>query len=124
MLNGPRGKATLTFTVPAGAGTYATEVYFLGDNIAHVDPNQRTAGMDFIEWLTANLPALIATATVEVDVLMPGGDPTNAAHWLSAFTSFNAAGWGGIKQLIDNRCRVRCKSGGTAGTQTVHMYWA
>lgn len=110
-----------SFTVPAGAGTYAPEVLYLRQD------NDRGT-FDCLERIALFVASLPATATIEVDLLKV--DAPNAAlpasgDWLTpavltlSAVGYNAtlapAGWYGA--------RVRAKSGGTAGTAVVHAAW-
>lgn len=107
------------FTVPAAAGTYATEVLYLNDL------NDVRALMDVVSELTLEVEALAgAGAQVEVDLLRAGGLPGTATDWRTAAKAFTTTGlkdpiglsaWVGV--------RVRVKSGGAAGSTIVNAAW-
>jgi hypothetical protein len=111
--------ANLTFTVPAGAGAYAPEVLYL-----NADNDKRTMP-DVVGRLSLLLVNLIATVAIEVDLLKPGGDPSNATHWRTAMKSYNTAGLQALLELGNwIGVRIRAKSGGTAGVQEIDVAWA
>ncbi len=106
---------SFTFTVPVTAATYAPEeILFCG----------RGAGSASLGLLgiQALIEIGVATATLELWLLSPGKDPTQAGSFIYSGVSISAAaasvlmtqvltGWPGAK--------LRCKSGGTAATATV-----
>jgi hypothetical protein len=108
----------ITFTVPAGAGSFAPEILYLNHE------SNVKALLDIVSEITAIVEALTATATLEVDILRPGGDPTIAADWYLATKVWSTAGIQTLFQLARiYGVRVRAKSGGTAGNTTLALYW-
>ena len=111
------GQQTKTFTIPAGAGAYASAVI-------HTRQDQTRGQSDDVSELTLMIESLPAAAAIEVDLLKPGGDPDVAADWLLAVQSHNTIGLKAILQLASWRgARVRGKSGGTGGNAVVHCSW-
>lgn len=107
-----------SFTVPAGAGSFAPEILYL-----NAESNIK-ALFDMVSEMTAFIEALTATVTLEVDLLKPGGDPNVAGDWYTAVRSWNAAGIQTLFQLARwYGVRVRAKSGGTAGTTILALSW-
>ncbi|MGE0347324.1 MAG: hypothetical protein AB7N73_14500 [Gemmatimonadales bacterium] len=115
-----RTRRFLSFTVPAGAGSYATEVLYLRQQ------NDEGA-FDFLQRVAVYVAQLPASCAIEVDLLK--ADSANAktpasTDWLGPAlnltavglnTTLTPAGWYGA--------RIRAKSGGTAGTALVHTSW-
>jgi hypothetical protein len=104
-----------TFTVPAGAGDYAPEV-FLTIAFGRVKSPAKVAD---IRLMVASLPA---GAVVECDLFHVDGDedeftdPTNTAKFYVAADSVNAAGLKSTQEFGGWRgIRYRIKSGGTGG---------
>lgn len=113
-----RGARTLDFTVPAANGTYAPEILY-----CNVDNDART-GMDVVSQLSAAVTQLPAGATLEVSILKIGGQPKVDGDWIATGTSYAAVGLGALLGLAAwSGVRLRAKSGGTAGTATVHASW-
>lgn len=111
---------TTSFTVPAGAGSYAPEACYLNRQ------NVAATGVAFDEVVEVQnmIAALPATAAIEVDLLKPNGDPTQAGDWLTAVVSYSATGLQSILSLARwVGVRIRAKSGGTSGTATLHTEW-
>jgi hypothetical protein len=116
-----RQRRALSFTVPAGSGSYAPEVLYLRQD------NDRGT-FDFLQRIAVFVASLPASCAIEVDLLK--ADAPNAAtpangDWLTppvlslTAAGLNAtltpAGWYGA--------RVRAKSGGTGGAAVVHVAW-
>lgn len=111
------GAQQLTFTLVATPDAYATESYVLGDSFGPVHS---------VMELSIHIIAITATAQIEVDLLKPGGDPDTAGDWnLAAGGAFTAAGLQDLVELANwPGVRIRCKSGGTAGTTTANeSHW-
>jgi hypothetical protein len=108
----------ISFTVPVGAGTFAPEILYLNAE------NKKDAHFDIVSEMTAIVEALTATATLEVDILRPGGNRDVAGDWYLATKIWNTAGIQALFQLARvYGVRVRAKSGGTAGTTILALYW-
>ena len=116
----PVRQRTVAFAVPAGAGNYAPEVLYLNQS------NEAVAGkaMDVVCELQARIGTIVAPAEVEIDILKPGGDQTQSGDWRTAALSYTTAG---LKDAVSLArifgVRIRVKSGGTGGTQTVDCWW-
>jgi hypothetical protein len=111
-----------TLTVDVTAGHYSnfgkdgiTGVLYLNAWNSNRVPARVVEAQVFVE-------SLPAAATIEVDLLKPGSDPTQAASWNLAVDSINSTGlktaqaftgWPGV--------RYRLKSGGTAGDAIVSV---
>lgn len=128
-----------TFTVPAGAGTFAPErLYCRTDTPASDDatnavkPSKRGL-LDTVEALRVLVEGVLpATAVVVVELLKVGGTADLDADWIdSAITGivqglnpsganasqpFWLAEWAGV--------RIRVKSGGTAGAVAISASWS
>lgn len=105
----------VSFTVPAGAGIYATEtITFAGRTAADLGQLAITA-------LTALIEATVAAAVYEIWLLKVNGDPTNTNHYFnSGLTITNSA------QVLLSQVeglQIRAKSGGTAGSAIINA-WA
>ena len=116
-----RGATQKSFAVPVTAAQYAPEVLYLNG------PQDGTKALDILDQLVLLIPAIVATAIVEIDLGRPGiANPgiADANYYLAAITHNTAgykgnllsAGWGG-------GARIRVKSGGTAGTQVIGVTW-
>lgn len=110
------GQRQITFAIPAGAGTYAPTTIICR-------PDNATGLVDQVLELEVNIVSLPVAATILVEQLKLGGDPTVDAHWLLKAT-LNAigpqtliafSGWSGV--------RIRGKSGGTLGNAELHAAW-
>jgi len=111
---------TTTFTVPAGAGSYAPEVCYLNRQ------NMAATGVAFDEVVEVQnvIAALPASAAIEIDLLKPNGDPTQSGDWLTALVVQSSTGLQSILALARwIGVRIRAKSGGTGGTATLHTEW-
>lgn len=125
MLNPNRGAGRINFTIPAGAGTYDTQVLHLRADNQVALALSKGALWDNVEELVIlveGTPPL--TSQVEVDLLRVGGDATVDADWVKTVATATAkgvydplrvAGWAGV--------RLRGKSGGTAGALPVSVRW-
>lgn len=114
---------TAEFTVPATATEYAAEVYYLREDRAASAPATRA---DLAKVLEAQLDviALPTDAEIEVDILAPDSDPTEAGNWRTDRQSYTATGLNTPLALAYRHgVRIRCKSGGTDGTATVDVAW-
>lgn len=107
----PNYFAQQSFTVPAGAGSYAPEeITFAGASV-----NVRPVGN---QGLSAMITQALTAAVLEVWLLKsPELDPTVIGNWSQAYT-LTAAGTGASRWYLDNwpGVKIRVKSGGTAGT--------
>ncbi len=113
------GRNTVTFVVPAGAGSYAPEVLFL-----RVTGSQVGSMFDPVSEATVAVESLPAGAQIEVDILKPGGAEADAPGWLTNQQTHTTIG---LKQLLQlariHGVRLRAKSGGTGGNSIVHCWW-
>lgn len=100
-----------SFTVPAGAGSYAPEFLNL------VKPNQDGAFENLLG-VTVLVESGVAAAVVELWLLKRGGDPTNDAHFFNTGKSITASGSETWPLASWDGAQIRVKSGGTAGTLT------
>ena len=112
---GHTGSMYQEFTVPAGSGSYATEVVYIRQSRTSVQPKSFSQVLE----LVLLIEALPATCTIEVDVLKPGGDPDTAADWIIGVGSETTSGLKAPLVFYQAGLRVRAKSGGTAGTAKV-----
>lgn len=109
-----------SFAVPATSGQYAPEVIYLRQQ-------QDGGTFDAIERLSAYVDALPSGATVEVDLLK--ANSANRAtpastDWLGPAATVTATGLADLITLAGwYGGRIRVKSGGTAGTATLHATW-
>jgi len=100
-----------SFTVPAGAGSYAPERIQLNSQSTAV-PSPRLSSV------TVLVESAVATAVAELWLLKAGNsaDPTNDANYVLVQTVTN----GQTVNLADWRgAQIRVKSGGTAGSQVM-----
>jgi hypothetical protein len=104
----------VSFTVPAGAGSYAPETIDFSSQNAAVLSEQ-------IERVTAVVAAAVATAVLELWFLDVASDPTNAGNYHLFGPIANGAAVGGATvEVADYRgVQIRAKSGGTAGSVVV-----
>jgi hypothetical protein len=120
-----KGTIAFNFTIPAGAGSYASEVLYLWKGYGTAPDGQSL--LDEIEQFQAYIAALPATATIEIDVLKAQADPLPASgNWYSnVITAFSTTGWKTKQDMANWRgVRFRGKSGGTSGTATMALTWA
>jgi hypothetical protein len=118
-----RNQAHVSFTVPAGSGSYAAEVLYLTSDANTTRPKTQ-GGFDPVRWLRGAVLTLVTAAEVEVDVLRAGGDPATSGDWILDVQSLTAAGLGALLELPSIQgVRVRCKSGGNAGSMPVSIWW-
>jgi hypothetical protein len=117
------GRATQDFTVPAGSGSYATEILYLVENVISDDVNTAEE-LALVNELQVNVDTLTTDATVEIDILKPGGDPAEADDWRTAVYTYATAG---LKDILTFArwlgVRIRVKSGGTDDTTTLDVSW-
>lgn len=113
-----RSERPQTFTVPAGNGQYAPEILYLSPDDT---PN---TNLDLVAELSVLVESLPATAVVEVDLCKAGRSGQSAGDWNIAVNSYNATGLQALIALAAWRgIRVRCKSGGAAGTGQISASW-
>lgn len=122
MLGEIRGSGRVTFNVPAAAGTYAPEVLYCAP--ASTQRPTSPGGFDPIDTLSVLLEAVPPTsAQVEIDLLI-GTDPADPASWYVNAATATLTGLHDALLLSGYRgARLRCKSGGTAGTLAVSASW-
>lgn len=72
------GRGRQTFTVPGSAGQYAPEILYCGKT-----PTGKSELLDAVSTLQALIESLPAGATVEVDALKAGADPSPNGPWVS-----------------------------------------
>ena len=114
------GHKQVSFTVPAGSGTYATEELYLTSSGLATD----IAIEHGVCQVSVVVGTIVTAAAIEVDLLKPAGDPEVAGDWLLAVKSLTPAGLQAVIELANWRgVRIRAKSGGTAGTQVVSACW-
>jgi hypothetical protein len=126
-MSSPLGSKQFSFTVPAGAGSYAPEILYTTATGA------LGATFDWFDRLIMIVAALAATSQVEVDLLRPGFDPAggDASYYLAGAAGVAALTTVGYKGNVLGAglwtgwwgARVRCKSGGTAATTTIGAIW-
>lgn len=109
---------TETFVIPVTGGNFAPEIIYLRRTIA--------AG----EWqfspvieLVVFVNSLPTSASIDVDILKPGGDPTNAADWFAPAFSFTTTGQQTSQPVFATGIRIRGKSGGTAGNAEIGVFF-
>lgn len=113
------GARSISFTVPAGAGSYDTAVVYLKD-----EPDKIDALWHPVSELTLVVESLPAGAQIEIDLLKPGTDPKTASNWLINQQTHTAIGLKSLLQMARWRgVRIRAKSGGTGGASVVHATW-
>jgi hypothetical protein len=100
-----------SFTVPAGAGSYAPERIQFNSQSTAVLSQRLTA-------VTALVESAVATAVTELWLLKAGisADPSSDANYFLAGTLTN-----GVQFLLSDwrGAQIRVKSGGTAGSHVV-----
>lgn len=104
------------FAVPVTSTNLAPEVlYGNADNIPLTTP----AGS-----VQMVVEVGVATATVEVQVLRPGGVPATDGDWVP-FKSFTAAvaGTSDVFAVAKLPVRLKARSGGTSGNVTASLVW-
>jgi len=116
-----------SFTVPAGAGSYAPEIVYT--NMF----NLATVSLDPFDRLVLLISSLPATCNIEVDLLKPGSDPNggDTSYYLAGSSAIAAITTTGYKGNIlgtswfNGWCgaRIRAKSGGSAGSAIVGILW-
>lgn len=103
-----------TFTVPAGAGSYAAEIVRFAppafSAAAQYDPDYKCTG------IVANVVAAVATAVLEIWLCGAGLDPTLDANYAFFSAIANGAAVGGANVPLASwvGVQIRAKSGGTA----------
>lgn len=113
------GAKSQDFTVPVTSGNYATEVLEIRKQLTTNDPT-----FSPILDLVLLVETLTATAQAEIDVLRPGGDPSNEADWIKNVLTASTVGLYDATSLRFAGVRIRVKSGGTAGTTKVSASWS
>ena len=108
-------RARQSFTVPAGAGSYAPEVIqFAGQTATDI-------GQLAIIALTPLIEATVATAVYEIWLLKVGADPTQAGNYFNSGLTITDSTQKLLSQV--EGLQIRAKSGGTAGTAILNA-WA
>lgn len=116
-------QATVEFDIPGTGGNYASEVVYLVQRDRTTLPKSM-GEFDRVTEVQVNVISLPAGASVQIDLLKPGGDPEVAGHWRLDVVSLTALGLAVPQPLPQARgVRVRGKSGGTSGTAEVDIYW-
>ena len=108
---GTTSPKAFSFTVPAGAGSYAPEVCYFGQEGASASQ------LDPVDEARINVAALPAGATLEIDLLKDDGT------WATAVDTCAAAGLQGLMAFAGLKARMRAKSGGAAGASTGTVAW-
>lgn len=123
MLHTSHGQVFQEFTVPGTGGNYATQIVYLRSDDPTEAPDS-LGGFDYVSELQVHLGSLVTGVTIEVDILKQGGDPAVAGDWLLAVESYTTAGLHVVLALAGvPGVRIRAKSGGTGGTQSVQVWW-
>lgn len=107
---GTNSPQPLSFTVPAGAGDYAPEIFYFGIG---AQPSQ----LDAVDEARIHVAALPAGAVLEIDLLK--SDNT----WATAVDTCAATGLQGLMAFGGLKARMRAKSGGAAGAATGLAAW-
>lgn len=107
-----------TFAIPAGNGSFAPEIVYLRRTIV-AGEWQFSPVVDIVVFIES----LPTDAQIDVDVLKPGGDPTNASDWFTPNFSFTSTGQQASQPLFAAGVRIRGKSGGTSGDAEVAIYY-
>ena len=103
----------VSFTVPAGAGSYAPERLQFSGRTASDAPSNITS-------LTALVEATVASAVYEIWLLKVGGDPTNDAHYFNSGLTITNGTRVPLSQV--DGLQIRAKSGGTAGSAVLNAW--
>lgn len=109
---------TETFVIPAGAGSYAPEVIHLRRTIVSSEW-QFSQVLEVVVFISS----LPATADIEIDILKPGGDPTNSSDWFAPVVVYSATGLQTALPVYARGVRIRGISGGTAGDAEVGVFY-
>lgn len=115
----PIGSRQFAFTVPAGAGSYATEVLYTNADLV------ATKSLDWFDKFVLFIAQLTAVAAVELDLLKPGADPNggDSSYFLLVSNQTTAGYKGNLTSAGWWGARLRAKSGGTAGSTIVGVQW-
>jgi hypothetical protein len=105
-------KTKTSFTVPAGAGSYAPER-------AQLNVQNTTQALSELLGVTAVVESLAAGSIVELWLLELGTDPTNDANFYFFGAMPSALGGQTWALASTPGGQLRCKSGGAAGTTKV-----
>ena len=109
--------ARVTFAVPAGAGAFAPEVLDLTRGPDHGEPGG-------LSELTVYLESLPAGASLELDLLKPGGSPLTPGDWIIAVKTFTVVGLAALVEITHwYGARLRAKSNGVAGNLIASVGW-
>lgn len=120
-MNADIGSARVVFTVPVGAAAFAPEALYL----KVLEPGTPNGLFNVVRKLRILVEALVATATVAVELLKVGGNPALAADWVDSGIVINAAGLATLIELAGaHGVRIRAKSGGTAGAMAIDAWWS
>lgn len=110
--------------IPGTGGNYAPEVIYVRSGDPDVAPKGKV-DLDVVSKIRVLLhPTLVTAVVIEVDLLKADGEPEVAADWELAVFSYTTVGIQTLEELPGCRgVRIRGKSGGTSGTQTVSVMW-
>lgn len=110
----------MDFTVPGTTDQYAPEVYYFTREGFQSSPSP--APLRAALEVQPAIEQLPTDAVLELDLLQPGGDPTESGDWLLAQAEWSAVGLGSPQALASwPGIRFRMKSGGTSGTGKAHF---
>lgn len=101
-----------SFAVPAGAGSYAPEVFYFG-----LGTGGLPAQLDAVDEARIDVVALPTSAVLEIDLLKADGTFDTAVDTCTVTGLQDGLSFGGLKG------RMRCKSGGVAGTASGVGSW-
>lgn len=107
-----------TFVIPVTSGNFAPEIIHLRRTIVSGEW-QFSPVVDIVVFINS----LPTAAEIDVDILKPGGDPTNASDWFTPAFSYTTTGQQASQPLFAAGVRVRGRSGGTAGNAEVAVYY-
>lgn len=114
-----------TFTVTGNPGEFSPEVYYLRRDNPLAVPSAGLRGhkqLGYIYEAFFGVVELPSGARIHVDLLGPDLDPTVDANWRKKYQKYTGEG-AGIVPFNHRHARVRCVSGGQAGTATVDVTW-
>lgn len=107
-----------TFTVPAPSGNYASEVLYLRRTVL----DNQWQFSQILE-VVVNVASLPASATLEIDLLKPGLDPTDENSWFKPAFAFTSTGLQSPVTIYAAGVRARAKSGGSSGDAEIAIYY-
>lgn len=102
-----------SFTVPAGAGSYAPEEIILGGTAS-----VRSTPLYAVTALVETLGGATGAVT-ELWLLKAGGDPTVSGDWFNSGNSITGTGSGTWPLAAWRGGKIRVKSAGVAGTEVI-----